>query len=1138
MRRERALRAALSVAALAAVSAWAQPYSWQRPHAKVLPTGDLEWAPEPFTFEKGASLRYIDFDGGNDGSDGRTQATAWKHHPLDPAATGTAKAGAGVHTYVFKRGVLYRGALKGRLVGEPDNPVRLTAAPTWGTGDAVICGSERVTGWRRAERNTWVADLDFAPRCVWQMENGKITRIALARTPNWTVSDPRDVMSEWWEWEQPEWWTDKNKTKNAKGQTIHLGIDRKHLTGSTSDYLGGLVWSEWGIVMGTPFPSAIETFDAAQKGIGFQGFWYGDSGKIITGNRYFLEDKPNFLDQPGEFWFEKTRPGGRLHIRLPNDVDPNTAQVEAARRINLMDFDELRHVHISGLSFRFTTIFWDLTARQFVHADVQPACIRLYGSGDDIRIDHCSFAHVNKAVRLKAIEDHDSLDRVTISDNDIRYTDHGAIEVEDSSRWGKADPPFGELGDVRVLRNRLREVGHRAIRSDSSHALCVSFAETLEVAGNILHRCYGAGIFCFGGKGSGQTRDRPLTRMLVHHNKVTEPLLAANDWGGIETWQGGPAYVYNNISGDPGGYWNWAADKPGNARLGFAYYLDGAFKNYHVNNIAWGRDNDLSSKYCNRTAFYQAVPVVLNTFANNTAYRFAEGSSWSPAGGRQFFLGNIWSGISKQVFLHGKQKEDRDAVYDHYPHETIAYSHNVFHDVAQTLGHLEGSGSGDASLGDFRQALRDRKLLAADVGEVTNESPLRDATNGDFRPAGAAIDAGVRVFVPWGLSRMVGEWSFRRNNADPTVVLDEHWYMAPHMVKRENYRTSPRFDLTGVNVTADSYVEGPLEDWTLGALSLNGRDQYLTLPAPTTTPAASVQEEAVNHTPADWLEVSAPKAMSAGTECKIVVRIKDPPSDQKLTVHLHWLKKAGWGGFNELARPPSVPLTGEGPYFFTVTPKGADGLDAFSLLVALTPTGEWKDVTRKTTLKIPANEPPPPSPTTVPNPHDTDGNFLVETYFRTEQGETDGLLVSDMDTRGYDLLVDGAGMLTFLVQGDAEAHVGTSERVNDGSWHHVIAECDRDAGVLRIYFDGSLSAERIAPLKGTCKNEADLVVGKRFAGSIEFLRIALGTLSDAKTTIEELYAWQFDGPLLRDFTGRRPVGRRDAGAIEALPSQP
>ena len=41
-------------------------YSWQKPDAKVLPNGVLEWAPQPFVFEKGDSVRYIDFEGGDD----------------------------------------------------------------------------------------------------------------------------------------------------------------------------------------------------------------------------------------------------------------------------------------------------------------------------------------------------------------------------------------------------------------------------------------------------------------------------------------------------------------------------------------------------------------------------------------------------------------------------------------------------------------------------------------------------------------------------------------------------------------------------------------------------------------------------------------------------------------------------------------------------------------------------------------------------------------------------------------------------------------------------------------------------------------------------------------------------------------
>ncbi len=68
--------------------------------------------------------------------------------------------------------------------------------------------------------------------------------------------------------------------------------------------------------------------------------------------------------------------------------------------------------------------------------------------------------------------------------------------------------------------------------------------------------------------------------------------------------------------------------------------------------------------------------------------------------------------------------------------------------------------------------------------------------------------------------------------------------------------------------------------------------------------------------------------------------------------------------------------------------------------------------------------------------------------------------------------------------------------------------------------------------------DADLTVagtpnGRCLRGEFEFLRIALGTLADARTSIEELHAWQFDGPFLRDWTGRRPRdGKRDAGAIE------
>ncbi len=236
------LRVLVTLACLvgfAALCGAAETYSWQKPYAKVDPKGNLTWAPQMFAFEKGQTVRYIDFAGGNDANPGTSPDKAWKHHPWDPQATGQAKAARGVDTYVFKRGVVYRGNLVVRESGRPGDPIRLTSDPSWGQGDAVICGSELVSGWKLGAQNrdipeaqkVWTAKLDYLPRRVWMVgKDGEVTRIPLARTPNWTVSDPEDVMSDWWVWENPQWWVEANRTTTVDGKKMCLGIDTKHLT--------------------------------------------------------------------------------------------------------------------------------------------------------------------------------------------------------------------------------------------------------------------------------------------------------------------------------------------------------------------------------------------------------------------------------------------------------------------------------------------------------------------------------------------------------------------------------------------------------------------------------------------------------------------------------------------------------------------------------------------------------------------------------------------------------------------------------------------------------------------------------------------------------------------------------------------
>jgi len=651
------LAACATPAAPARAQAAATRWSWQMPHAAVDPKGDLAWKPQPFAFEAGASVRYIDYENGNDANHGAAKDAAWKHHPWDPEAAGKARECRGIHTYVFKRGAVYRGWMTAKESGRPGDPIRLTSDPAWGRGDAVICGSQKVARWTRGAAHpdipqpetVWYADLDFAPRALWTVDKGGgIARIPLARTPNWKVSNPDDVKSEWWHWDYKGEKPFDVFTTTSRGTKLHLGIDTAHLTKPAEYYNDALLWTEHGWVMGGPYPVRVEAVDTARHGLGFGGR-YGAAGsyKIIRFNRYFLEDKPHYLDDPeGEFWFDRKGAGGRLYLRPPAGADPNTLHIEAARHSNLIDGAGASHLHITGLAFRFTNPHWRLDGVPYREGkDLDIACIRILGAAADIRVANCLFEHVQAAVRMKAAGKDDLIDRAVVSDNDVRFTDRGAFDLAEGSEWGEKERETGLLGDVKVLRNRLFQIGLRPTRFELGFAVNILNPQTAEVAGNIVDRCYCGGINVHGGKRGGALRDCPLSRLVIHHNKVTDCLLSSDDFGGIETWQGGPAYVYNNVSGNPGGYRHFYLlnpNKPGTARFGHAYYLDGAFKNYHFNNIAWGKSSDPASPLGNRAAFQEIIGYQ-NTFFNNTVFNFVKGSRrQQPEAGRNKYLANVF----------------------------------------------------------------------------------------------------------------------------------------------------------------------------------------------------------------------------------------------------------------------------------------------------------------------------------------------------------------------------------------------------------------------------------------------------------------------------------------------------------------
>lgn len=836
----------------ACVRGAAPRYSWQQTQAEVLPRGDLQWRPTPFVFQTSARVRYIDFRDGCDDNPGDTSDRPWKHHPWDPNATGKARADDGRYTYVFKRGVIYRGRLIPNLDGTSEQPIILTSDPTWGSGEATLVGSEQVTDWHRGggpempePEKVWHADIGFLPRAVWVVLPEGIQRLALARTPNWSISRWDDIHNEWATW--------KAVRQVRRGvETVNRGWDPDVLGRYTPEQLrGAIVWTEYAGFMGTAYPTAVLLNAHSPDSIDFRPWVPNPGAWTAAGNRYFLEDRPAFLDAPGEFWFDRKGSGGRLYLRLPGDRDPSGVRIEAARYLAIIDATRLMHVHIRGLTFRFTNLQWDLTEPPLGNSDVDPAAIRLQGSGDDIDIDHCRFEYVTRAVRLRAYPDQGgSIDNVLIADNDVHDTDHGAFYVTDGYRWAQIAPPYGTVGRVRIMRNRCTRIGFRPYVRSHGHAIQVDYAALTEVAGNILDRIHGAGIFVFGGIADGQSRDAPLSRHLIYQNRVDQPLLGTNDWGGIETWQAGPFYVFDNVCIDPGGFRRVRflrrrahPDPPSfrDSRFGFAYYFDGSSKNYVFNNIALGGSNDPASPDCNTGAFYETITQD-NSFFNNSAARFAAGFvGFNRTACNSIFVGNVLEDMSLGGWYFALPRKlaptiqpsaARDLGRGALHKGELALADNVLAGQPAVIGSPPAIEIGLTTLSGFRSALKLLKIADARVGEVVPRGLLPRYQAGDFRlaPRTEAAGRGARVFVPWGLYGCVAEWNFHLRRDHPGLVSDDHWYLTWGYLDRERYASLPRPDLHGINLGAEDFIQSPLDNWIRSAVRLNGSNQYLVLP--------------------------------------------------------------------------------------------------------------------------------------------------------------------------------------------------------------------------------------------------------------------------------------------------------------------
>ncbi len=994
---------------------------------------EIRWMPQPFAFTPGRSRRYIDFAAGDDGRDGLTPATAWRHHPWDPAAGGSCAAGAGVHTYIFKRGAIYRGHLIGTQSGLADESVQLTSDPAWGTGEAVIAGSLGIaSGWTQATAadsgragmpavaagRLWSVILPGAqvPRALWRVRaDGTRQRLPLARWPDWNIEHPYNHFTQW-----------LRVQRVVKGWPSTTIFAPKVLTAPEKDaYRGATVWMDHANTSGEfsimgPLPAAAASYDPAQ---GSLRILIDHPRRHPNANApFFLENLPRFLDQPKEWWFDAKE--SRLWLRLADGDDPNTSVIEAAQHQVIIDLRDVSRLVISGLTLTGGNCP-DLTKApgggdwERVMPIRQMAAVRLTGACRNVTLANLAIVHSAGAGIVNLVTSHDqALEHIDIRDSRFADLDNGGIDLNRRSTAIKG--PSGLLTDLRLWRNHFSDMGLRCSQPQAGQAINLQGVWVADIAGNLVERSAAQGINVVGGGG-----EAPLVRIQIRHNQVVDTLLYKTDFGGIEFWGSGPCYVYGNISANPVGFVAHRNIYHKNE----AFYFDHGLKGYLFNNLGWSERRPDASRGVMGSTFFKEVRNRWNQAFHNTACDFRGMQAHEGAhGDQQHYLGNLFlDGVSHFSFWRLDQAQE------------IAYANNlVAGSYRQIYSRWQGDEFPTAELFDARLATRSNHLSDA-FGWVSDEPPVRDAAKRDFRPTAtsAAIDRGVKVFVPWSLAATVGEWHFRRHRRDPTTVLGYDLYVQGfaggeasryHLPMAEEAERPddriPGNDLSGVGFTADDYVVGPLEDWVRGALRFDGK-RTLVMPH-----AGLVRDFTL-------------------------MREKQPvviPGRERDTVEMQ------------------------------------------------------------------------------------DNAFLIEAVLRVEPGHHGGTIAGKLDAMaGYALGLDDAGRLQLALRSGGQ-HVLSVTRVSldDGRWHHVLAEVDRSAQVVRLYIDGAKAAAGRTPVSGaSLANGADFVVGASFTGAIDYLRVARGTLADSRTSIGELMSWQFNGPALHDFTGRAPTGGfRDIGALE------
>lgn len=462
---------------------------------------------------------WVDAVSGDDGNSGLSAETALRtiQYAADLAQPGTI-----IH---ILPGV-YRESITPTESGQPGQAIQYIAEK--GKGTVIIRGSEPSSSlvWTQLTSNTiklppgvnprniYYTDisswgLSEPPRFVVELDHsGEVAaRMPLSREPDWAVTTDWKYHEFWWaadggnsaascfppidadplDCDEPS--RSLTQLTDLTDDTNPPGIEPGNLT-TLGNLIGGTV-----VVADTntghfTFRRKITAHDVSAGRITVgekceQGHGTDRPG-LGWGSKYYIEDLPQLLDSPGEWWYE--RQTGRLYLWPRNAGNPSGMSIEISRRSDAFNFHNLSYVSLDGLTIEFfnsiaiTTIntSYDKSHHNTIHNSV----LRYSNLG----------VWLSQYVDPNAPKDM-SIDGFTLEDSEIAYMDTEAIHTYSSWKGSSLAGSFTRSGVSHTIirRNELHHVGYRSDYEDGVGVEFV-FADHLRFEDNHIHHVAHNGV--------------------------------------------------------------------------------------------------------------------------------------------------------------------------------------------------------------------------------------------------------------------------------------------------------------------------------------------------------------------------------------------------------------------------------------------------------------------------------------------------------------------------------------------------------------------------------------------------------------------------------------------------------------------